>query len=523
MAAQSAQLNQILAADRPTVAYPLQSTIKLVKLFQPTSIPGCAVWFDAADPYALNNQSTIATGTVISTFKNKGTAPSLQAQAAASVSPTYSSIASYPALAFNGFQALSTTAFTLSNTQGTTWFAAYATQANLAAAATAAIFGTIGFPERAIRQSNTSQFVGHSIHTGVTRTATDAGALNTLSFYTILDTPTVFTAFKNGSVLTSTTTNVTYMSGNSQNARIGIWDTTFAGSIAEIIAYDSPLTPAQRQQVEGYLAWKWGLQTALPATHPYLLFTPLAASNFPQIPFTRVIYNTSTSSFVTSGLIYHLDAGNPSSYPGSGSTWTDLAGSGTSLTLYGSPTYSAANGGSILFNPAASQYGQGTLSSTPQWTIEVFIYYNGTNTGTAPCIYTSVFPGSTNTIQAALGALGTFGGNCCPGSTILQAGYYNSGWWVTPAQSPLTSGNWYHIVGTYDATNLYLYINGSLNQTTASSATAAPNTAGFYIMRRWDNAEYWGGNLAILRRYNRALSGAEVLQNYTSQKSRFGL
>ena len=293
MAAQSAQFNQILPADRPTVAYPLQSTIKLVKLFQPTSIPGCAVWFDAADPYALNNQSTIATGTVISTFKSKGTAPSLQAQAAASVSPTYSSIAGYPALAFNGFKALSTTAFTLSNAQGTTWFATYATQSNLVTA-TAAVFGTIGSPERAIRQSNTSQFVGHSIHTAVTRTATDIGALNTLSFYTILDTPTVFTAFKNGSVLTSTTTTVTYMSGNSQNARIGVWDNLFAGSIAEIIAYDSPLTTIQRQQVEGYLAWKWGLQTALPATHPYLSSTTLATGSFPQLPISRVIYNTPT-------------------------------------------------------------------------------------------------------------------------------------------------------------------------------------------------------------------------------------
>jgi hypothetical protein len=34
------------------------------------------------------------------------------------------------------------------------------------------------------------------------------------------------------------------------------------------------LTTTQRQQVEGYLAWKWGLQTALPTTHPYYKVRP---------------------------------------------------------------------------------------------------------------------------------------------------------------------------------------------------------------------------------------------------------
>jgi hypothetical protein len=39
--------------------------------------------------------------------------------------------------------------------------------------------------------------------------------------------------------------------------------------LAEIILYDSQLTTLQVQQMEGYLAWKWGLQGNLPASHPY--------------------------------------------------------------------------------------------------------------------------------------------------------------------------------------------------------------------------------------------------------------
>jgi len=42
-------------------------------------------------------------------------------------------------------------------------------------------------------------------------------------------------------------------------------------------------------------------------------------------------------------------------------------------------------------------------------------------------------------------------------------------------------------------------------------------------MRRWDNPEYWGGYLAIVRIYNRALSATEVTTNYSGNKARFGL
>ena len=42
----------------------------------------------------------------------------------------------------------------------------------------------------------------------------------------------------------------------------------------EVLVYNTALSVAQRQQVEGYLAWKWGLQSNLPANHPFKLFPP---------------------------------------------------------------------------------------------------------------------------------------------------------------------------------------------------------------------------------------------------------
>ena len=53
---------------------------------------------------------------------------------------------------------------------------------------------------------------------------------------------------------------------------------------------------------------------------------------------------------VRDGLVLNLDAGEPSSYPGTGTAWTDLSGNGNTGTLTNGPTYSSANGGSIVFD-----------------------------------------------------------------------------------------------------------------------------------------------------------------------------
>jgi hypothetical protein len=43
----------------------------------------------------------------------------------------------------------------------------------------------------------------------------------------------------------------------------------------EILVYNFALSTSQRQQVEGYLAWKWNLISALPSNHPFKLWPPL--------------------------------------------------------------------------------------------------------------------------------------------------------------------------------------------------------------------------------------------------------
>ena len=57
-------------------------------------------------------------------------------------------------------------------------------------------------------------------------------------------------------------------------------DTQFTGNMHEVIIFNTSLTTTKRQQVEGYLAWKWGLQTSLPSAHPYYGAAPSGAPEF---------------------------------------------------------------------------------------------------------------------------------------------------------------------------------------------------------------------------------------------------
>ena len=52
---------------------------------------------------------------------------------------------------------------------------------------------------------------------------------------------------------------------------------------------------------------------------------------------------------LTDGLVFAVDAANKKSYPGSGTTWTDLAGSNDG-TLTNGPTFNSGDGGSIVFD-----------------------------------------------------------------------------------------------------------------------------------------------------------------------------
>jgi Concanavalin A-like lectin/glucanases superfamily len=215
-------------------------------------------------------------------------------------------------------------------------------------------------------------------------------------------------------------------------------------------------------------------------------------------------------------LVLDLDAGNPASYPGSGTTWTDPV-SGLPFTLYGGVTYSSSNGGYLTFNSGLNQYAQSpsSLSLLPTWTVETWHYYTGVNAGPTPCIVTEIYTGGG--INFTLGAINN-------DTTGLCAGWYNGGQWIyTGASYFLTPNTWYQLVGTYDGTFPKLYVNNTLVATGVTAGGSAYNSsAGIRLMRRWDDTNYWGGNLAIVKIYSGDIGAGGVAASWAANRSRFG-
>jgi hypothetical protein len=83
---------------------------------------------------------------------------------------------------------------------------------------------------------------------------------------------------------------------------------------------------------------------------------------------------------------------------------------------------------------------------------------------------------------------------------------------------------WFNFTGTYDKTNVKVYINGVLSATRAETRTIYQSTSDFYIGVENLSAQYeLNGKIGITQIYNRALSAQEVLQNYNATKSRFNI
>ena len=227
---------------------------------------------------------------------------------------------------------------------------------------------------------------------------------------------------------------------------------------------------------------------------------------------------------VTGSLILSLDAGNVSSYPGSGTTWTDTIG-GKVFTLAGSPilpTYNSSNGGYINFTAASQQYASATsfASILSTYTIEVWHLFTGIATGAAPVLFGEARSSYSNFM------MGTTGGQVSP--LKIQGGFWNGAWQqgtTNPGDYFQPSNGWYQFVNTYDGSDIKFYANNILRLTkTPSDFTIARSGLGLNIMRRQDAVNnHWGGGVSIIRVYDTALDSTQITQNYNAQKSRFGL
>ena len=221
---------------------------------------------------------------------------------------------------------------------------------------------------------------------------------------------------------------------------------------------------------------------------------------------------------VTSGLVLCLNAADKNSYPGSGTTWTDLSGNSNNGTLTNGPTFNTGSGGSIVFD-GTNDYvlcsKQNALVNVTQFTIGAWMKRNLSNS----VVIIGQIETLSNDVSFELWS---------DGNAYFEVGNGTNGYGYIAN----TSTNWQYLMMVFNGTGdinsdrLKAYINGTLQTLTYSgtipSSTGTVNTnlnIGAYIT----NSNYSNGNISAVQIYNRALSSTEILQNYNATKTRFGL
>ena len=222
-----------------------------------------------------------------------------------------------------------------------------------------------------------------------------------------------------------------------------------------------------------------------------------------------IFYNPRT---ITDGLVLCLDAGNTKSYLGSGTTWTDISGNGNTGTLTNGPTYSSANGGSLVFDGSNDYVNlpYTLLSGTGNFTVSIWLKCSASTVGgnlfgNYPAGNLEVFYG-TRLIGMWLNNVSTYLGTS-PWNTTL----------------PQFTTNYTQIVALRKNTSdTEFYINGVLVKTGSSSDTIG-SVNNFRIGTNTSGTETFTGSIPQVSIYNRALTAAEVSQNFNATRSRYGI
>ena len=219
---------------------------------------------------------------------------------------------------------------------------------------------------------------------------------------------------------------------------------------------------------------------------------------------------------VTDGLVLCLDAGNPKSYPGSGTTWYDLSGNGNNGTN-SNITYSSTNGGILYFNDSSSVSlisNSSSLNPTTGLTIESWVKFSGNS---ADFIFEK---GNVNTQYSLFSH-----------STDIVFRTYHSGDTSYHTQNPskssvgVVNGQWHHIVGSWDGSTKRIYVDGILRNSASKSGNLVTQSTGAAVGRFGGTTTgyYFGGYIPKVSVYNRGLTASEIQQNFNALRGRFGI
>lgn len=218
-------------------------------------------------------------------------------------------------------------------------------------------------------------------------------------------------------------------------------------------------------------------------------------------------------TIIKTNLLLYLDAANKSSYPGTGTTWTDLSANANNATSLTGTIYSASNGGYLSFDGST---GSGSLVSSK---------YNQIYSGK-----TVFIAGNLTSITAASyrAMLGSSTGNrnfnfymYSPASNRYQLHFSAGSAGTLSSDITYTPGNWFTAAVTHETNGtVRYYLNGQLVNSDSQTffQYLSPSTE---FIGRADN--FWNGPLSVICVYKSALCAAEILNNHNAVRGRYEL
>jgi hypothetical protein len=255
--------------------------------------------------------------------------------------------------------------------------------------------------------------------------------------------------------------------------------------------------------------------TVVDGTHNFKGNIPIARIYNKALNQNEILQNYYGGSIVTNGLVMALDASNPGSYAGTGTTWKDLTGNGNNVSLVNGPTYMSSG---FFRNDTDS-------------------YFSGSGTATIPVgnsPYTMiVWARQLSSVGwgFASGFISIGGFFITNGSNSLRTlngtlGHFHHYWWgndlsLESNSAGIALDKWFMLSVTFDGTTRRIWVNGISR---ASDNPAGHNVTSTEIqISKTYGTEYQQGDVAIAQIYNRALSANEMSQNFNAYKSRFDL
>ena len=216
---------------------------------------------------------------------------------------------------------------------------------------------------------------------------------------------------------------------------------------------------------------------------------------------------------VRDGLLLHLDANEAKSYPGASNKWYDLSGNSNTGTFSNDTHFAILNNRKTIAFDGTDDYVTTTNSINFGGDFTFASWFIQTDAGgTRDDALISLWTGGYG--------VGLFTYYSTSGASFATK---NTADHQAETTTVIARNTWYYLVGTRFGTKLCIYLNGKLEGIKITADVYDLGNITPWIGRMRSGQHELTGNIAATSIYNRAISAAEVKQNFNAHRARFGL